>query len=278
MPKKINPNWATSRHSKTKMQNISDKERILKAERGKKPVIQKGTPVKINKLILQQKLWNQRKWHGVFKVLKGKITKTKNGNQKYFVQSIYHLGLMLKLKLQYFGCLMWRDDSLEKTLILGKVGSRRRRGIQKITWLNGIINVMTRDWGNSGRWLRTGKPDPWLLCYTPWDHKASDTTDWLKNKNVWIYNYTSMSTYRSSLMAQSVKNSPAMWETWAWSLDWGDPLEEGMAIQFNILDWRILKDRGAWRTAVHGVAKSWTQLSTCLYIVIYEVHGNQNLS
>ena len=89
MPKKINPNWATSRHSKIKMQNISDKERILKAERGKKPVIQKGTPVKINKLIIQQKLWNQRKWHGVFKVLKGKITKTKSATKNtLYSQSI----------------------------------------------------------------------------------------------------------------------------------------------------------------------------------------------
>ena len=49
---------------------------------------------------------------------------------------------MLKLKLQYFGHLMRRVDSLEKTLMLGKIESRRRRGQQKIKWLDGITNLM----------------------------------------------------------------------------------------------------------------------------------------
>ena len=49
-------------------------------------------------------------------------------------------GLMLKLKLQYFGHLMQRANSLEKTLMLGKIEGRRRRGQQRIRWLNGIIN------------------------------------------------------------------------------------------------------------------------------------------
>ena len=49
-------------------------------------------------------------------------------------------GLMLKLKLQYFGHLMRRTDSLEKTLMLGKIESRRRRGQQRMRWLNGITN------------------------------------------------------------------------------------------------------------------------------------------
>ena len=51
-------------------------------------------------------------------------------------------GLMLKLKLQYFGHLMWRTDSLEKTLMLGKIEGRRRRGLQRMTWLDGITNSM----------------------------------------------------------------------------------------------------------------------------------------
>ena len=51
-------------------------------------------------------------------------------------------GLMLKLKLQYFGHLMWRADSLEKTLMLGKTEGRRRRGWQKMRWLDGIIDMM----------------------------------------------------------------------------------------------------------------------------------------
>ena len=51
-------------------------------------------------------------------------------------------GLMLKLKLQYFGHLMQRVDSLEKTLILGGIGGRRRRGRQRMRWLDGITNTM----------------------------------------------------------------------------------------------------------------------------------------
>ena len=51
-------------------------------------------------------------------------------------------GLMLKLKLQYFGHLMWTVDSLEKTLMLGRIGGRRRRGQQRMRWLDGITNSM----------------------------------------------------------------------------------------------------------------------------------------
>ena len=51
-------------------------------------------------------------------------------------------GLMLKLKLQYFGHLMWRSDSLEKTLMVGGTGGRRRRGRQKMRWLGGITDSM----------------------------------------------------------------------------------------------------------------------------------------
>ena len=51
-------------------------------------------------------------------------------------------GLMLKLKLQYFGHLMWRVDSLEKTLMLGGIGGRRRRGRQRMRWLDGITDLM----------------------------------------------------------------------------------------------------------------------------------------
>ena len=61
-----------------------------------------------------------------------------------------------------------------------------------------------------------------------------------------------------SLMAQMVKNPPAMQETWIRSLGWEDPLEDGMAMHPSILAWRIPKDRGAWWAAVHGVTRSQT--------------------
>ena len=63
----------------------------------------------------------------------------------------------------------------------------------------------------------------------------------------------------ASLVAQMVKNLPAMWETWVRSLGWEDSLEEGMATPFSsILAWRIPMDGGAWWATVHGFAKSQT--------------------
>ena len=75
-------------------------------------------------------------------------------------------GLMLKLRLQYFGHLMWRTDSLEKTPILGKIEGRRRRGRQRMRWLDGITDSMdmssptrwTWVWVSSRSWWWTGKP------------------------------------------------------------------------------------------------------------------------
>ena len=59
---------------------------------------------------------------------------------------------MLKLKLQYFGHLVPRDDSFEKTLILGKIEGRRRKGRQRMRWLNGITNSMDINLRNSRSW------------------------------------------------------------------------------------------------------------------------------
>ena len=64
--------------------------------------------------------------------------------------------------------------------------------------------------------------------------------------------------YGASLVAQTVKNSPAIQGTWVQYLGWEDPLEQGMATHSSILVWRIPKDRGAWWATVHGVTKSWT--------------------
>ena len=66
----------------------------------------------------------------------------KRSNQSYLkeISPGYLEGLTLKLKLQYFGHLMWRVDSLEKTLMLGEIGGRRRRGPQRMRWLDGITN------------------------------------------------------------------------------------------------------------------------------------------
>ena len=60
----------------------------------------------------------------------------------------------------------------------------------------------------------------------------------------------------ASMVVQTVKNTPAMHETWVQFLGWEDPLEEDMAIHSCIFAWRIPMDRGAWWAPVHGVAKS----------------------
>ena len=67
-------------------------------------------------------------------------------------------GMMLKLKLQYFVYLMWRIDSLEKTLMLGNIEGGRRRGWQRMRWLDGITNLMDIVCVNSGSWWWTGRP------------------------------------------------------------------------------------------------------------------------
>ena len=80
----------------------------------------------------------------------------------------------MKLKFQYFGHLMQRADSFEKTLMLGKVEVRRRRGQQRIRWLDGITNSM--DVGLGGlQDLVMGQGD--LACCSSWGHKESGTTE-----------------------------------------------------------------------------------------------------
>ena len=82
-------------------------------------------------------------------------------------------GMMLKLKLQYFGHLMRRVDSLEKTLMLGGIGGRRRRGRPRMRWLDGITDSMDMSLSE----LQDGDGQGGLVCWDSWGRKESDTTE-----------------------------------------------------------------------------------------------------
>ena len=89
--------------------------------------------------------------------------------------------LMLKLKLQYSGHLMWRADPLEKTLMLGKIERKRRRGWQRMRWLDSWLNGHEFE-KTQGDFEGQGS----LMSYSSWSCKESDTTEWLNN-NKWQY-------------------------------------------------------------------------------------------
>ena len=91
-------------------------------------------------------------------------------------------GLMLKLKLQYFGHLMWRADSLEKTLMLGGIGGRRRSGRQSIRWLDGITDSMDMSLSELQSWWWTGRPG--VLQFMGSQRVGHDWLNWTELKRL----------------------------------------------------------------------------------------------
>ena len=90
-------------------------------------------------------------------------------------------GLMLKLKFQYFGHLMQRTDSSEKTLMLGKIGGRRRRGWQRMRWLDGTTNSIDMNLSKLREIVKGSR-----VCCSSWGCRESDMTWWLNNNKTLV--------------------------------------------------------------------------------------------
>ena len=155
---------------------------------------------------------------------------------------------MLKLKLQYFGHLMGRTDSFEKTLMLGKTEGGRRRGGQGMRWLDGITDSM--DMSLSKLWELVKYREVWRAI-----------VHGVEKSHIQLNNWTELK-YRIGLPRWlSGKNLPAKQETWVQSFGWEDPLEKEMATISTILAWEIpwTEEPGGLQSV--GSQRSWTWLS-----------------